>query len=727
MFISHYNHTEIMQDTYTMLEPGFDIELDVLFKAKEDTVIKFTSIGFEVPQKEEYWLDGTKYTVDSPIGCMNAWASYIRMPIRQLDSGEIYEPVPFETTEIRINAGESFWMSEIIPGYCAVELYRAVHLLGDFEIISGKCDVNIAALKSTGTVGNRSNFSPNAGFGIYKRDRQYKGISDCINRVTAKIDYTVDYNVYHGMPLPFKIFNNRYPEGNVTAMWRTHYNPSSETYDASQTDESNMLAFTYKDNSKLRYYGSNVKDEYKENVWYFDTRHNDLSEYINGCGSRLNFKPNTNDRYYGVGYDHCNLGNYGVYENYDFSMTNTTNAMRYANYNIWASANVIVVLYDKNGNVVPGYPICKGHTEYSQNDTMACIELPPQATTDFRLTVILPTNYNGDLGHNMVIKTEPYTVQTYTTQKQYIKKLHNHTGREFYKWEDNNLWFSADNENWQKTELDDRVKKLVYGRWKTFSVKYTGDGYVIRADKIGGIYFYTPQKLFREVYFLDENLKHTGTHEFSEYPEEFLKLKNTAYVNLSGVYKSSDGQSWTVFEDGTSMPVYNFSRFAAICKNKTISISADGSEFYEVKYEGNPPHYLDSYGKIYYCADGNKLMISYDGVYWDEFLCKNKIKNLYVNKNCVIINGKDSYPLPADTLTPVVIVDSKVIAYEQKPYIDGSTLMVPYEYTASILGRKKEQSAIPQDGYVPLREYALNCGYTVEWDENTSTAMLISQ
>ena len=163
LFASHVNHTELRNvDGTQIIEPGFDIELDVLFRAKEDTVINLTALGFEVPAHKQYWYQGTSYTYEEAWGCFNAWASYMKLPIHQIDSGTLYTPQSIEPTEIVIKAGEKVWLSEYIPNYREVPFYRPVNLLADFTIVSGVCDVNIAALKSTGRAGDRSNFYENA-------------------------------------------------------------------------------------------------------------------------------------------------------------------------------------------------------------------------------------------------------------------------------------------------------------------------------------------------------------------------------------------------------------------------------------------------------------------------------------------------------------------------------------------------------------------------------------
>ena len=55
MFVSHTNNTALYDKDHHVIAPGFDIEVDVLFKAEEDTEIEFTKAGFEVSDNSLYW------------------------------------------------------------------------------------------------------------------------------------------------------------------------------------------------------------------------------------------------------------------------------------------------------------------------------------------------------------------------------------------------------------------------------------------------------------------------------------------------------------------------------------------------------------------------------------------------------------------------------------------------------------------------------------------------
>ena len=142
LFASHVNHTEIKDSYGIMSGKGFDVELDVVFCAKEDTDITITAMGFEVPENVKYYINAEEYTMEKDWGCFTAWASYLGREISELDSGEKYQPVPFETVQFTVKAGEKVYMSEFIPNYRAVPIWRPVHLITDFEITKGLCDIH---------------------------------------------------------------------------------------------------------------------------------------------------------------------------------------------------------------------------------------------------------------------------------------------------------------------------------------------------------------------------------------------------------------------------------------------------------------------------------------------------------------------------------------------------------------------------------------------------------
>ena len=379
MFLSHVNRTEVKNEGgWAIIEPGFDVELDVIFRAEEDTVIRLTAMGFEVPENTKYYINGETYTQENEWGCFAAWASYLGTTISQQDSGQKYYPVPFEPVEFTVKAGEEVWLNSYIPNYREVPYCRPVHLMTDFEIISGKTDVNVAALRSTGMLGDRSNFNKEASFGSYIYEHQHKGIADSLNKVDANLNFTIDDSVPNGEHLPVVVYNQLAPQGNTVWTWYTNLNPRSDIWNKNNVAESGMLSFKYYDPSKLRRYGSQVKEEDKDPYWYFDTKHSDRVEwhgYDSGYTKQTfvpgyELKADTKEDYA------ASLGNFGVLQNYHISVTNNGYMDRYINYNLNTASNNLIILYDENGNIVEPYPIVKGTVGVKEKDTLIARHKP---------------------------------------------------------------------------------------------------------------------------------------------------------------------------------------------------------------------------------------------------------------------------------------------------------------------------------------------------------------
>lgn len=756
LFVSHVNHTERRKEDNTIIDAGFDIEADAVFIAKEDTVIRLSAVGFEVPENKQYWYKGKSYTYEDEWGCFNAWASYMQLPIRQIDSGQIYEPTAFEPVEFEIKAGETRWLSEFIPNYGVDPWFRPVHIMADFEILSGTCDVNIAALKSTGTVGDRSNFNPASGFGSYDRDRQYKGVADSLNRVNAPLSYTIDDNLWSGTALPVKVYNQSVPEGNETTKWYTHLNPRADQWSDKLCAESDMLAFKYYDPKKKQYYGKGVTET--DDYWYFDTYHSDTSEYQKAYGGNYKYVPNRALTGSGTDSTACNLGNYGVILHYDIDITNNGNLIRYVTYNLSTGSNNVVILRDENGALIDPYALCKGTRNARVSDAMACVELPAHKTTKFSVEVILTTNYSGGMENSLFITDTPEVVEVYESQKQEISKPYKHTGREFYKWENASLYISDNLEDWMEVTLNSRIKTAVNGNWDEFELLYTGDGYMLKPCLYDGIPYYTVQDFFKTVYFLDDNFSYVSEHKFDYYPSDFAAANGVCYVKAATPYSSPDKRTWEYWS--APLPRYNYGRFSALTASDGIRLSSDGVNFDKVVYDGFNPDYIDSVADLYYFANGSKLYTSYDGLYWTEFNMQDKVKSLCKLGNELIVNNSETVNVGEKADNTAIKLNGEFIGFLKPPFSENGVTLVPARFISEYLGADIEwhnglitvskggvnvvfmvgaNAALVngkrfslganvqlRDGlaYVPLRFLAEQFGLSVEWDSALNTAVI---
>ncbi len=644
IFASHVNHTEKRSaDGYTIIEGGFDIELDVIFRAKEDTTITLTSLGFEVPRNRQYWYEGKSYTFEDQWGCFNAWASYLNIPINQIDSGVQYSPVPIEPVTITIKAGEDMWLSQYIPNYDVVPFYRPVNLIADFTIDSGKCDINVAALKSNGTIGDRSTFYQNPAFGSYERDRQHKGISPNKNRVNTELSYTIDDYTWCDTALPVKVYNHYMPYGKETTKWYTHLNPRSDPWSHEISAESDMIGFTYYDPGKKNFYGSGISQSQRDDIWHFDVEHNDLAAYIRDAGEKSKYIPNSPLGEYDTNKDlACSMGNFGVIYNYKINVTNNGGMIRYLNYVPNTGSNIVVILRDEQGNLINPYALSKGVNNARVKHTMASVELPPQQTTTINLQVILTTNNYGGIENTLTITDTPQMVEIYKSGRQEIVKDHNYTGREFYKWENTHLYISDDLENWKQIVLEDDLRYAIYGNWNQYELKYTGNGYMMKATIYDGIPYYLVCNFFKTVYFLDEDFKLVDKHEFNYYPTAFTMAKEVCYVKAGTPVYSKDFANWTMSTD-TTMPCWNYGEYVAKAKNGKIYLSNDGINFTEQNYGYFKPTYIDSLGNLYYYANGRDFYYSHDGISWNKITAQSEIASIYKTNTEIVINNTERF------------------------------------------------------------------------------------
>lgn len=699
LFASHVNHTEVKDNSGVICGKGYDIELDVAFIAKEDTTVKITALGFEVPENVKYYINREEYTTEKDWGCFTAWASYLGTEISKLDSGEKYKPVPFETTEFKVKAGDTAYLSEFIPNYRTVPIWRPVHLMTDFEIIEGLCDVNVLAVKSTGTVGNRKYVSPDIGFGAFIPEYEIKGIANSQNQVDAYLDLKIPADISSGSKLPIKVYNRYAPQGNTVYTWFTNLNPTSDIWSKSNVAESCMLAFDYKDSSKLAYYGSDVNAAEKDDVWHFDTNHVLISEYKPDVGfTKKKFVPNFEITDY-VPEAYCNaLGNYGVFQNYHVTVTNEGLIDRYFNYCLNTAANNLIILRDAAGNIVDGYPLTKGTVGTKETDKLVNIKVPAKETVNFTLTVILTTNYVGGMENAFTVSDTASPVYTYDAD--YLKNVRDakYTGKEYWRFDDGTLYLSSDNKAWLEKPVSLEVKNI-FETSGELEITQTGNGYILNNCQHSGVPYNNVGKFYREIWALNDNFELKWKTDFSHYPTASSGAFGIYYIKAGTNYYSKDGKLWNLLGGNLNLPCYNYGRFAASSGNGEICLSEDGISFYDVAYEGEKPLYIDAIGDVYYYASDKSIYVSADGVYWTELECPCEITKLGRTDTCFLINDSVEVPIP-------------------KLKRDNLVLKLKDRY----LGYCKPPEKIHGTYYVSLRSTVELCNGSVTWDDKTATA-----
>ncbi len=701
IFVSHVNHTDLRNgDGTQILENGFDIEVDVAFEAVEDTVVRITALGFEVPENVKYYMDGKTYTMEMPWGCFDAWSDYLDARIAEIDSGSKYYPVGFEPVEFEIKAGEIKYLSEYISNYREVPYYRPVHIIADFEIVSGTTDVNVLATRATGVLRDRSNVAKNPQRASFVYEHQHKGIADTLNQMDADLAYTIDDSDASGSILPVTVHNQYVPDGNVATMFVTHINPRSDFWSKANGDETGMVKLNYYDPMKHMYYGKNVSESDYDLVWHFDTTHSELAEYpAAGCSYTKNkFVPNFElseddpDEYA------CSLGNYGVFMNYNISITNDGNNDRWFNYKLNTTSSNLIILRDADGEIVSPYPICKGYHDSKEEDILACVELPAHETTEFTLTVVLTTNYLGGMENTFYISDSANPVKTYTASWTKVKTDSHFTGREQVRWINGELYtMVGDSALWRRSLSTETTEKFT-GHWNEYKILWRGGtrGYIAKNTLYDGIPYYYVRDFYRTVYFFDEAFNLTGEYTFDSYPTDMAVGVNGVYVKAGSKLYSTDGETWTKPADSSfDLPVYNYSRFATATKNGNFYITDNDADYYKVVTDKDIvlPLYTDG---MFYISNDDRYF-SYDGVYWSE-----DISTIYNDAEVVIIDDEAiemSAPalagkLPLAAFAEAMGFETAVSDDAVSVYTDGTEITVTLgEAAATVNGVSKELSA----------------------------------
>ena len=703
MFISLVNRTDKpKQDGTGFGTQGFDIEVDVLVRAKEDTEIHLTSVGFEVPEQKKYYLDGNAYTSEEDLGCFTAWASYLKMPISQLDSGKKYNPVPFSETKVKINKGEEIWLGQFIPNYREVPFCRVVHMMADFEIVSGTADINIAAFRSTGILGDRSNFVKDAAFGSYVRENQHKGISDSLNRVDADLAFVIDDSYTDGTKLPVTVVNQYAYEGNTVTNWFTNLNPRADLWNKYNAAESALLKFSYQDPKKLSYYGKNVPEGLRDSMWYFDAEHADTTEYpgrLSGS-DKNNYVPNF--ALSGpVDESLCpNLGNYGVLQNYHITIDNQGKTDKYFWYKLNTMSNNLIILRDENGEVLKPYPVTKGAAAVKESDCLACVKLPSGKQTSFTLTVVLTTNHYGGMENAFVISDTANPVKTYDSSCLYNIKDINFTGNETIKWVDGDLLKTNDNECFESTGMTETTKRQFDGRVGEMRFLYTPKGYVAKSCLYDGTPYYNVRDFYRDVYLLDENFNIKLSHRFENYATDMSYANGKFYVNAGTIFESEDFINWEK-SALTEMPVGNLGNIGVYMKNGKLFASFGGTEYLQIS--GTLPAYVDSIGNIFYCADGRGLFVSTNCLSWEKFTFQDEITSLKRFGNALLVNDAEAVDV-SELLNATALKFGDEFCELSTPVLESN-----------------------DEIYIPLRALCNAVGASVSWDAETATAKVTYQ
>ena len=555
LYLSHINYTYGFDSYNNPSGLGFDVELDVEIKAKEDSVLVINNAACETPAVKRYTNEkGEQLFEATNWGGLNACATMLKSDIKQLHSSKVFKDRNYQPVTINIKKDETVWLSQYLDNYAACSMVLPIFITADTELKSGMVDMNVVELRSQdGKLGDRTGFdSSNIGYGIYLRDRCHKGVADSLPEVNAELEYTIDDETPDGQYLPVT-FSNQFFNDVVTNEWVTNLNPQDDIWAKYITVETDMLPLKYIDPYKLTYYGKNVPQSERDDVWIFDTYHSDTKEYVTESGvSADDYSPNylleARDKNGEIIDNHgiaCSMGNYGVSTRYNLTVTNNGAKTRYFNYDAATSANIITVVRDNYNNII-GTPICKGGNEWDiTTDTCASVELKPHETKEFIIETILPVNYMGGLKNSFRISDDKPQFDLRTETKNWLP--------DYITIENTYL-----SEYTEKASAE--TKEFFSGNLSNFEVTETDYGYMLRWKDWDDHPDWEGQfkPLASDVYFLNKNFDLIGQTHFDEFPMKAIYTYGKFIITLQDGTRtfSTDGAKWYTpywdkSEDGT--------------------------------------------------------------------------------------------------------------------------------------------------------------------------------
>lgn len=543
LYLSHINYTYGFDDNYNPSGLGFDVELDVEIKAKEDSVLVINNAACETPVVKRYTNERDELLFETTNwGGLNACATMLKSDIKQLHSSKVFKNRNYKPVTISIKKGEIVWLSQYLDDYSACSMVLPIFITADTELKSGLVDMNVVELRSQdGNLGDRTGFdSSNIGYGVYLRDRCHKGIADSLPEVNAELEYTIDDETPDGQYLPVT-FSNQFFNDVVTNEWVTNLNPQDDIWAKYITVETDMLPLKYVDPYKLDYYGKNVPQSKRDNIWIFDIYHSDTKDYVAESGvSEDDYSPNylleARDKNGEIIDNHgiaCSMGNYGVSTRYNLTVTNNGSKTRYFNYDAATSANIITVVRDKNNNII-GTPICKGGNEWDiTTDTCASVELKPHETKEFIIETILPVNYVGGLKSAFRISDNEIKPDFITADKSFLPD-YNTIANTYYM-----TYMNLAN---------DETKEFFSGNLDNFEAVATDYGYMLRWKDWDDHPDWEGQfkPLASDIYFLDHSFNLIGKTHFDQFPIKAEYYNGKFIITLQdGTRKfSTDGANW---------------------------------------------------------------------------------------------------------------------------------------------------------------------------------------
>ena len=207
---------------------------------------------------------------------------------------------------------------------------------------------------------------------------------------------------------------------------------------------------------------------------------------------------------------------------------------------------------------------------------------------------------------------------------------------------------------------------------------------MLRAAVYDGIPYYSVQEYYKTVYFFDANMNYLSSYKFENYPKAYANANGVHWFYAGSPVYSADCKEWEHASDA-AMPCWNYGRVSAKTVNGKIYLSDNGVDFSRVKYQSFTGDYIDSVGKYYYCALGNVLWYSDNGVYWNKYVSEERIKRVDCSRGSIVINGSRSLSCE-DAGCAIIKVNDEFLGFDKKPYISDGYTYAPLRFLCEALG-----------------------------------------
>lgn len=537
IYISHFNYTS--GDGI-----GYDIELDMEMTAKEDSKITIHKAFFETPQNYGFYKNGIRNVAESDWGHLQVCADMLGIPMCDIRGEDFYYPRSYEPITLEVKKGEKIWLSEYLECYEAVKVGKGVHIQALISIDSGLMDFNVGAIKSNSGENVRESLPENIAFGEYRWDYTLKGIADSMPQTETNIKYIIDESTEDGERIPVFLKNQYIPSGHTVTQWYTQLNPQNDIWSKTTAAESDILPLYYRDDTKLNFYGLNIADSEKDNIWRFDTLHSALRKYEPrfNTGLESDFIPNfllsvdTDNHEYA-----CNIGNYGVAASYKMTVTNETDEVKYCSLVLTAASEIIA--YESNANGEKNYAYVKDLTGEKITDNMLSHKIPPNSTEEFTFSLILPVNYNGGIKNELVITDK--NIQTVNFEEKKAETEAEHKQAEYRI--TNEIYGEYLKEKFPLMLAE--TQRLFNGNKNSYEYLRGNNTGLIRFCAWDGApewYYNHWSDLTDTVYMADKDYNIISSFTFPSLPCAASYKDGEFYIKTArnGIYKSDNGAEW---------------------------------------------------------------------------------------------------------------------------------------------------------------------------------------